>query len=168
MFTSAEEIAAPDVADNFLPGPSWHGAGPLCHPSDELPISCLITELTDFFTNAIKISGTVFALLVSRVYTESNSALASSPAFFVALEARSQPEWPSAEAQGSSSLAPPPPPWAVWDNAEVALGCAAPWEELPRAVLLQSHPAPLHWQRGESLPAAFRDSRCQMNFNLIF
>lgn len=65
MFTNPEEIAVPDVADNFLSGRSWHGAGLLCHPSDQLPISCLIMELTDFFTNAIKISGTIFALLVS-------------------------------------------------------------------------------------------------------
>lgn len=107
MFTNPEEIDVPDVADNFLSGTSWCGAGLLCHPSDQLPISCLITELTDF-TNSVKIYSAVFGLLVSWVFMKSNSALASSPAFFAALEARSQAPWPSSEAQGSSSLASPP------------------------------------------------------------
>lgn len=111
--------------------------GLLCHPLDQLPISCLITELTDFFTNAIKISSTIFALLVSWVYTASNSALASSPACFAALEAHSQAEWPSAEAQGSSSLASPPRRWAALDDTEAALGHAAPWEVLPQGVPLR-------------------------------
>lgn len=133
MFTNPEEIAVPDVADNFLSGPSWCGAGLLCHPSDQLPILCLITELTDLFTNATKISSTIFALVLSQVYTESNCP-GFKPSFFAALEAHSQAEWPSSEAEGSSSLAPPPPPWAVLDNAEAAPGCAAPWEELPGGV----------------------------------
>jgi len=124
MFTNSEEIAVPDVADNFLSGPSWYSAGLLCHPSNQLPISCLITDLTDFFTNTIKISSTVFALLVSWVYTESNCALASRPACFPPLEAQTAEQsslqqrhraalpWPH-RLPGGLCWAMPRQPWAV-------------------------------------------------------
>lgn len=86
MFTNLEEIAVPDVADNFLSGP-WRSAGLLCHPLDQLPISCLITDLISL-QKPSKILA-VFLPFWSLGFIQSSSALAPSPALCAALEA----EW---------------------------------------------------------------------------
>lgn len=88
MFTNLEEIAVPDVADNFLSGPSWRSAGLLCHPLDQLPISCLITDLTSLQKLSKFLA--LFLPSWSPGFIQSNSALAASPALFAALEVHSQ------------------------------------------------------------------------------